>query len=92
MGARTKAHGQVPGSVIRSLLKHGARGATKVVVVYKKGVPSRVFGYEQHAKMVGLPEQVQPWRHRKDRGAAVEPLGGIDAGVRGTLSREDIYE
>jgi hypothetical protein len=92
MARRKKTGGHVPRPVARSLLKHGARGAKKVVVVYRDGVPSRVFGYEEHQKMVELPKQVKPWEHRKDRATTPEPLGGVDAGVLGSLSRQDFYE
>jgi hypothetical protein len=83
---------QIPRSVTQSLLKQGARGVRKVVVVYRNGVPSKVMGYEEYQRMVDLPKAVKPWKHRRDRPAGPDPLGAVDGKVLAPLTRESIYE
>jgi hypothetical protein len=89
---RKRPGGHIRRSVSKSLLKHGALGAKKVVVVYRNGVPSKVMGYAEHQKMVELPKKVKPWEHRKPRATVPDPLGAVEGKVLGPLSRETIYE
>ena len=91
MAQRSKPSGRVPSSVTRLLLEHRARGTKKVVVVFKKGIPSSVFDYDEYANRAGLPRCTKRREHRQGRTPTPEPLGGIDAGVCGPLSREDMH-
>ena len=93
MPDRRKAAGRhIPRSVARSLLKHGAQGAKKVVVVFRRGIPSRVFGYEEHQRIVALPKEVEPWRYRQAQTGSPDPLGAVGGRLLAPLSRQAIYE
>jgi hypothetical protein len=92
MKKRGNADGHIPRSVTRKLLQHGARGTKRVVVIYKNGVPSRVFEYAKHQKVVENARQVKPWEHRTGQTDDLDPLGAIDAGVQSKMSRAEIYE
>ena len=83
---------RIPRRVTRSILRHCAMGAKRVVVVCGDRGPSRVYGYEQYQRVVERPKEVRPWDHRQERSATPDPLGGIDAGVIGPVTRESIYE
>ncbi len=61
-----------------------------VVVVWRKGRPSRVFRYATYARMKTVPTLSQPWKHRS-RNTSTDPLRAIEGKVLGTLRREDLY-
>jgi hypothetical protein len=91
MARRKKMDGQIPRSVVHSLLQRGARGAQRVVVVFKDGVPSSVWGYEEYRERIELPKQVKPWEG-KDKATSPDPLGAVEGKVLAPLTRENMYE
>lgn len=82
----------VPRGITRKLLQAGARGAKRVVVVFKNGVPSTVRDFDKYLKSRERAKQVKPWEFRSDRIAAPDPLGAVEGDVVGPLGRDAIYE
>jgi hypothetical protein len=91
MARPKKINGHIPRSVTRSLLQRGARGAKRVVVVYKDGVPSSVWGYDEYRERIELTKRVKPWES-KEKATTPDPLGAVDGKVLAPLTRENIYE
>lgn len=79
----------LPKRVARRMEEVGRREGV-VVVVWRKGRPSRVFRYATYARMKTVPTISQPWKHRK-RIASPDPLGAIEGKVLGPIRREDMY-
>jgi hypothetical protein len=74
-------------------MMHAAQKEHAIVVTFNKdGKPSKVYGIENYQKMQGLPSLVQPWKKRKQRSIAPDPLGATEGKVNSTLSRNEIYE
>ena len=63
-----------------------------VVVVDKKGRPSRIFGIEEYLKMKQHPAKVKPWLFRKSNPAHTDPLGAVAGNVVRGLNRQAMYE
>jgi predicted nucleic acid-binding protein len=82
----------MPRDVARRIMKRAAESDEAIVVTMRGGKPSRVFGYNEHRKMVELPHRVKPWEHRKERSAPPDPLGAIDARPPRPLTRKSFYE
>ena len=91
MARRKKTNGHISNSVRRRLLERGARGEKRVVVVYKDGVPSSVWGYDEYQERIELTKRVKPWE-AKERATLPDPLGAVDGTVLAPLTRENIYE
>jgi len=91
MARPKKTNGHISNSVRRRLLERGARGDKRVVVVYKNGVPSSVWGYEEYQERVALTKRVKPWES-KEKGSPPGPLGAVDGTVLAPLTRENMYE
>jgi len=85
-------NGHMPRDVARRIMKRAAEGHESIVVTIRDGKPSRVFGYEEHRKMVELPQRVKPWEHRKGKAAPPDPLGAVDARPPRSLTRKSMYE
>jgi hypothetical protein len=89
-GAVMSKRSEVPPAVLRRMLRRAAQGEKAVVVTFKGGVASRVYGVEQYLHKRELTKRVvKPWTHRKQ---TLDPLGAIDGAIHGSLSRSDIYE
>lgn len=73
-------------------MKHAVESNEPVVLTFRQGKPSRVFGHEEYDKMVALPHRVKPWEHRKKRGGPPDPLGAVDAEPPAGLSRQNLYD
>ena len=82
----------MPRDVAKRIMKRAAESNEPIVVTIRQGKPSRVFGYNEHRKMVELPHRVKPWEHRKQKKAAPDPLGAFDAEPPPSLSRKSLYE
>ncbi len=83
----------LPGSVRRKLLERGARGARRVVVVYnKQGIPSSVWGFHEYLERQQLTKEVKPWKNRKLKSEALDPLGAVEGAPIRPLTRDQIYE
>lgn len=85
-------NGHMPRSIARRIMKRAAESDEPIVVTMRGGKPSRVFGYNEHRKMVELPHRVKPWEHRKGKTAPPDPLGAIDARPPRPLTRKSFYE
>jgi hypothetical protein len=83
---------RLPRSVTRRILARAARGEEAVVLTFRKGIPSRVFGLEEYLKMRELPRQVKPWQHRKAEAAVPDPLGAVEGTLIMPVTRENIYD
>jgi hypothetical protein len=82
---------EVPRAVLRRMLRRAAEGEKAVVVTFRGGVASRVYGVEQYIRKQDLTKRVvRPWTHRTQQ--APDPLRAIDGEIRGSLSRSDIYD
>jgi hypothetical protein len=90
MNRRLNDH--MPRDVARRIMKRAAEGEEAIVVTIRGGKPSRVFGYDEHRKMVELPHRVKPWEHRKGKPPTPDPLGAIDARPPRPLTRKSFYE
>ena len=84
--------GRMPRSVGKRIAERIAKNNEPVVVTSRDGKPSRVFGLAEYQKMVDLPNKVKPWEHRKQKAAAPDPLGAVDAEAPVGLSRKDFYD
>jgi hypothetical protein len=82
----------MPRDVARRIMKRAAESDEAIVVTMRGGKPSRVFGYNEHRKMVELPHRVKPWEHRKGKTATLDPLGAIDARPPRPHTRKSLYE
>jgi hypothetical protein len=81
----------IPKKVEARLLARGAREGA-VVVVFRKGRPVRIFGFDEYVGMKDLPKKVKPWTRRKAR-PAPDPLGAIRGGrVLRPLRRSEFYD
>jgi hypothetical protein len=87
-----KSEAHMPRSVGKRIAKRIAKNNEPVVVTSRDGKPSRVFGLDEYRKMVELPNKVKPWEHRKQKAAAPDPLGAVDAEAPVGLSRKDLYD
>jgi hypothetical protein len=87
-----KSEAHMPRGVGKRIAKRIAKNNEPVVVTSRDGKPSRVFGLEEYRKMVELPNRVRPWEHRKQKAAAPDPLGAVDAEAPVGLSRKDLYD
>jgi hypothetical protein len=83
---------RMPRKVLHRIMERGAAGEKRVVLTYRDGVPSRVIGYEAYQRMQGVPGKHKPWEKRTAKKSKIDPLGGIDAGVRGPINRDSMYE
>ncbi len=82
----------MPRAIARRVMQRYAAGERVVVLVGKNGKPSRVFGFDEYVRRKALTREVKPWEHRKQRAAFPDPLGAVDAGVLGPITRENMYE
>ena len=82
----------MPRNVAKRIMKRASKSNESIVVTIRGGKPSRVFGYDEHRKMVELPHRVKPWEHRKGKAATPDPLGAIDARPPRPLTRKSLYE
>ena len=81
----------MPRTVARRIAQASARDEV-VVVVPRKGKPSRVFRLEKYLKMKDLPRKVRPWEARGAKASPPDPLGAIDGRVLIPPRRENMYE
>ncbi|HET6204372.1 MAG TPA: hypothetical protein VFI25_16390 [Planctomycetota bacterium] len=81
-----------PRDVARRILRRAEQGEKAVVVVFKRGRPSRVFGLEEYRKQQQVPVKNQIWKRRRASGGGPNPLRAIEGRVLGSIRREDIYE
>jgi len=84
--------GHMPPSVARRIMERASESDEPIVVTIRGGKPSRVFGYNEHRKMVELPHRVKPWEHRKGKAAVPDPLLAVDARPPQPLTRGSFYE
>jgi len=82
----------MPQNVARRIMKHAAESDEEVVLTFRQGKPSRVFGHKEYDKMVQLPHRVKPWEHRKKKEGTPDPLGAVDAEPPVGLSRRKLYD
>jgi hypothetical protein len=82
----------MPRSVAKRIVERASQSGDPIVITSRKGKLSRVYGYTEYQKMVGLPQKTKPWEHRKTRRASPDPLGAIDAKPPSPLTRESFYE
>lgn len=81
----------IPKKVQDRLMARGAREHA-VVVVFEKGKPARIFGFDEYLRMKDLPRKVKPWTRKRAR-AVPDPLGAIKNGrVLRPLRRSEFYE
>ncbi len=91
MNRQNKEH--MPRKVAKRILERGARGEDAVVLTFRNGVPSRVFGLEEYLKMRELPKRVKPWEHREKPDDVPDPLGAVDLGKPLLpITREYMYD
>jgi hypothetical protein len=81
-----------PRSVARRILDRGRRGEKSVVVVLKRGRPSRVYGLEEYLRQRDVPVKNEIWKRRRAQSGGPDPLGAVDGRVLGSIRREDIYD
>jgi len=81
-----------PPRVARRILQLGAKGRKALVLVMKKGKPSRVFGFDEYLARKALVMKVKPWQGRKKKATSADPLGAVDLGVMAPLTRENMYD
>ena len=84
-------NGHMPRSVTRRILRRAALGSP-VVLTFRNGKPSRVFGLAEYLSMRELPQRVKPWEYRNDNAAPSDPLGAIEGRVLAGLGRDSIYD
>lgn len=76
-------------------MKLGEAGVRRVVLVYRNGVPTRVFRYDRYENVRRTSgervQRVKPWQHRRDPDDP-DPLGAIDGEIVSGLSRSEIYQ
>lgn len=82
----------IPRSVSRKILERAARGERRIVVVIKRGRPSSVWGFDEYLARQKLTKTVEPWKNRKLKSDAPDPLGAIEGAPLGRLTRDQIYE
>jgi hypothetical protein len=80
----------MPRNVQKRIVERSAKGQT-LVVVPRKGKPSRVYKLDKYLKMMEQPKKHKPWSYRRQPATQADPLGAIDGSVRSTLRRRDIY-
>ncbi len=90
--AKSRNGAHLPRGVARRIMARAARGEEAVVLTFRKGVPSRVFGLEDYLKIRELPKRVKPWERRKSEEAVPDPLGAVEGTVRVPITRDNIYE
>lgn len=83
----------IPKEIERRVMKRGATERA-VVVVFRRGRPCRVFGFDEYVRMKELPGKVKPWTRRspkakKDLLADFRVEGGR---VLRPLRRSEFYE
>ncbi len=76
--------------VMRRADRRGAREGA-IVVVYKNGEASRVYGVAEYAKIKELAYRVKPHTFRRARPDSPDPLGAMDGRTLRPLGREEIY-
>ncbi len=81
----------MPRDVAKRIVTRCARNEI-VVVVPRRGKPSRVFAFDTYRRMQEQPKTVKPWAYRKSSRPLREPLGGVDGTVLAPLKRENIYD
>jgi len=86
------AKSSMPRAVSRRIMQRAANGDRALVVVIKKGKPSRVFGLKQYQDRQALTRKVKPWERRKGKTDLPNPLGAVKGTVLVPLTRDNIYE
>lgn len=87
-----KNGGHMPRKVAQRIMARAARGEEAVVLTFRNGIPSRVFGLKEYLKICDLPNVVKPWMHRKTEGAVPDPLGAVEGTILMPITRENMYE